>query len=159
MPSYGLFPSVCLTYGTYWTVHLTPRPLLFPCRTALCSETEFPLWGEEKARIRAFFFRAHCFGVFSRSFFFALSRSFFFALSRSFFFALSHSFLALRFRALFWLRAFALFFGFALSRSFLASRSRARKKRWSPPLALTTGLARITWEKKRWRASPSPPFT
>jgi hypothetical protein len=43
----------------------------------LGSETGFSLWGEEKARIRAFFFRARRFRFFSRSFFFALSRSYF----------------------------------------------------------------------------------
>ncbi len=53
------------------------RPLLFPLRAALSSETGFPLWVEEKARIHAFFFRARRFRFFSRSFFFALSRSFF----------------------------------------------------------------------------------
>jgi hypothetical protein len=43
----------------------------------LGSETGFLLWVEEKARIRAFFFRARRFRFFSRSFFFALSHSFF----------------------------------------------------------------------------------
>jgi hypothetical protein len=51
--------------------------LLFPCQAAFGSETGFPLWVEEKARIRSFFFCARRFGFFPCSFFFALSRSFY----------------------------------------------------------------------------------
>jgi hypothetical protein len=42
----------------------------------LGSETGLPLWVEEKARIRFFFFRAQRFRFFLRFFFFALSRFF-----------------------------------------------------------------------------------
>jgi hypothetical protein len=53
------------------------KTFVSPCRSALGFETGFPLWGEDKARIRAFFFRAWRFRFFSGFIFFALSRSFF----------------------------------------------------------------------------------
>ncbi len=73
------------------------------------SETGFPLWVEEKARIRAFF----------------LSRS---ALSLFF--------------ALFFLRAFALFFSL---RARERESAKARKKRRRPPLGLRSTEAEPSW--------------
>ncbi len=74
--AYPVLPiPLCLSHFVY-----PPLPVLFCLSSALGYETGFPLLGEEKARIRAFFFRARRFRFFSR-------------------------FFSSRFCALFWLRA------------------------------------------------------
>jgi hypothetical protein len=52
-------------------------PVLFCLSSALGSETGFLLWGEEKARFRAFFLSRSALSIFYVLFFFALLRSFF----------------------------------------------------------------------------------
>jgi hypothetical protein len=50
------------------------KPLLSPCRAALGSETGFSLWGEEKARIRAFFLSRSALSLFFALFFWLRTR-------------------------------------------------------------------------------------
>jgi hypothetical protein len=58
-------------------LYILLKTLAFPLPSGFGSETGFPLWGEEKAQIRVFFFRAQCFPFFCALFSSRNSHSFF----------------------------------------------------------------------------------
>jgi hypothetical protein len=50
-------------------LYILQKTLAFPCQAAAGSETGFPLWGEEKARIRAYFLPRSALSLFFALFF------------------------------------------------------------------------------------------